>query len=258
MRVLLTLISLLGSGLCHAQQYRCDGLQDLQQIGAQELIEELGLETAAEGFLTGSPYPETGDRTVVVNAWWESRNRIQPVCGVVLVGQTFRLKNYWNIGFANDDGAIITHAQHCGTCSGLQDLSVYISTPDLTTPVRRCAREASLLATRDCLVELGFTIPCAETWAYNAHHTRETCARTCRKYYGTLSVLTGRMGKPNNLRDGSLNPCLACDEEHSGPGFQYAAGRTRRGSGLQSAIQREEGELFEVDHSALPGCQAQP
>jgi hypothetical protein len=256
--MLLALISILWSGLVSAQQFRCEGLEDLQQVGNHELIQELDLGTVAEGFLTGSPYPETGDRTVMVNAWWESRQRVQPICGVVFDGQSYQLKNYWNKGFALDNGAIITHVQHCGTCSSLQDLSVYISQPDLTKPARACARKGSLLETRDCMVDIGFSVPCAETWSYNAWHTRETCSRTCRRHYGLLSVLTGRMGKPNNLRDGSLNPCLACDEEHSGPGFQYAAGRTRRGSGLESAIQRSDNELFEVDHSALPGCKALP
>ena len=34
------------------------------------------------------------------------------------------------------------------------------------------------------------------------------------------------------------NPCLQCDECRSGPIFQKVAGRTRRGSGIQSAIER--------------------
>jgi len=105
---------------------------------------------------------------------------------------------------------------------------------------------------------IGFTRPCAETWAYNAQHTRQACARTCRKHYGLIPLLRGKMDKPNNLADGSLNPCLACDEARSGPGFQYAAGRTRRGSGLQSAIVRAEDEVYKVDHTTLPGCHTVP
>mmetsp|Transcript_23334 Transcript_23334/g.43439 ORF Transcript_23334/g.43439 Transcript_23334/m.43439 type:complete len:336 (+) Transcript_23334:89-1096(+) len=35
-----------------------------------------------------------------------------------------------------------------------------------------------------------------------------------------------------------LNPCLQCDECRSGPIFQKIAGRTRRGSGIKSAIER--------------------
>lgn len=51
-------------------------------------------------------------------------------------------------------------------------------------------------------------------------------------------------GKPACSEDqwqngpGRLNPCLQCDECRSGPIFQKIAGRTRRGSGIVSAISR--------------------
>jgi hypothetical protein len=41
-----------------------------------------------------------------------------------------------------------------------------------------------------------------------------------------------------------------CDENKSGAGFKFSAGRTRRNSGIESAIERSESEIYPVDHSA--------
>jgi hypothetical protein len=244
------------AGSASAQTLRCEGLEDLTLVNGDAVIKTLPLGEIAEGFQTGSPYPVTGQGQLpVVQGWWPGRYRVQTVCGVLIEGDSYRLKTFGFPDTALEQGAIITHRQHCGTCSSLQDLSVYIDTPDLTDPARDCARKGSLAETAACMEALGFTRPCAETWAYNARHTRELCARTCRKTYGMVAILTGRMDQtPNNLPDGSLNACLACDETHSGPGFQFAAGRTRRGSGIQSAIQRPKDEVYKVDHGQLPGC----
>ena len=76
----------------------------------------------------------------------------------------------------------------------------------------------------------------------------EPCAETCVGHYGLWNVLTNDMGDALTDEDGNLNPCLACDEYRSGPGFQYAAGRTRRSSGLESAIDRAETEIYPIDH----------
>ena len=245
------------AGSASAQTFRCEGLESLQLENGDEIIDRLPLGEIEAGFQTGSPYPASGQGHLpAVQGWWPGRYRAQMVCGVHIEGETYRLKTYGFPDTALEEGAIITHRQHCGTCSSLQDLAVYISTPDLTDPARSCARKGSLHETADCMEAIGFTRACAETWAYNAHRTREICARTCRKTYGLIPLLTGRMDQtPNNLPDGSLNACLLCDETYSGPGFQFAAGRTRRGSGIQSAIQRPQHELYRVDHSRLPGCQ---
>ncbi len=40
------------------------------------------------------------------------------------------------------------------------------------------------------------------------------------------------------MPDGSLSPCIACDEDKSGPVFKAVAGRTRRNSGIPNAICR--------------------
>jgi hypothetical protein len=43
---------------------------------------------------------------------------------------------------------------------------------------------------------------------------------------------------------------LQCDEDQSGAGFKFSAGRTRRNSGIESAIKRAETEIYPVDHEA--------
>ena len=48
--------------------------------------------------------------------------------------------------------------------------------------------------------------------------------------------------------DGSLNKCIQCDETDSGPLFKQFSGRTRRDSGLTSAIERPPDSIFQVEH----------
>jgi hypothetical protein len=48
--------------------------------------------------------------------------------------------------------------------------------------------------------------------------------------------------------DGTLNDCLQCDEDKSGPIFKYESGRTRRNSGIKSEIDRPVDEIYKMDH----------
>lgn len=126
---------------------------------------------------------------------------------------------------------IVTHADACGLCSSLQDLAVYMRYPDLTDPVRACGVEGisgGEEANLSCLLDLGFTLPCAQIWLYNTINTRTEC----------LDVCVDLLDDPYHLPDGSLNACLRCDEENSGPVFKAVAGRTRRNTGLASALCR--------------------
>jgi len=142
---------------------------------------------------------------------------------------------------AEDAGFIVTHKGHCGTCSTLQDLATYLSHRDLTTPVRRCAALVWFKPwSTGCLEALGLTRACAETWYYNAKNTARECFRPC--------FASWICQEPFNEPDGSLNDCLACDEERSGPVFKYVAGRTRRNSGIQSAIDRPEDQVYPIVH----------
>lgn len=138
-------------------------------------------------------------------------------------------------------GFMVTHQGKCGTCSTLQDLATYLDHTDLTTPVRKCS--SKLLFPRwsmSCLRDLGFSEPCAQTWFYNAKNTSRDCLWVCLKSW--------MKNEPFTNEDGELNDCLACDEEKSGPVFKAVAGRTRRNSGIRSAIDRDEAEIYPIVH----------
>ena len=71
----------------------------------------------------------------------------------------------------------------------------------------------------DCLMALGFSAPCVTIWEFNILNTKQECFEVC-----LLSYITS---EPNNKPDGSLNDCLQCDEDKSGPNFKFFSGRTR-------------------------------
>lgn len=184
--------------------------------------------------------------------WYSSLDSNAEVCAIRFADAghvDYRLRTFPDREAAIRAGHIVTHRRHCGTCSSLRDLAVYLAKPDLTSPVRTCARRWTTAGVKACLMEeIGFGERCAETWAYNVLHTRRRCAGACIRHYGLWAVLTNNMGDAHNDERGNLNPCLACDEFASGPAFQYAAGRTRRTSGLRSAIRRPTAEVYDVDH----------
>jgi hypothetical protein len=164
------------------------------------------------------------------------------VCAVViedLPTKRYRLETMESAEMAAARGAYVTHAGACGLCSSLADLAVYASTPDLTAPVRDCG-----LASRDhaalvaCIEGLGFSGPCADVWAFNTEHTRAACAEVC------LRLLRAPYHEP----DGRLNACLQCDEDCSGAVFKAVAGRTRRNSGVPSAMCRPCSEVPRIAH----------
>jgi hypothetical protein len=167
------------------------------------------------------------------------------VCGVLPLRagdagpRPYVLVNYASEADADTAGAIPTNFGHCGLCSTLWNLAVYMRVNDLTAPVRACGFNSS---TADenvaCLQALGFDLPCAQIYYFNTVHTRSVCLSPC------LSALS----QPYNLPDGGLNGCLQCDEEQSGPVFQGVAGRTRRNSGLANAICRPCSEVRPLLH----------
>ena len=89
-------------------------------------------------------------------------------------------------------------------------VSMFFSRPayqrHLGKPVRACASAADDVA---CLEGLGFERPCAQIWAYNTTNTRNQCLEVCLDNFASAY----------NQPDGSLNPCLQCDEDRSGPVF---------------------------------------
>jgi hypothetical protein len=167
------------------------------------------------------------------------------VCGFVAVdasARTYRVTTFDSEAAAGQAGAIVTHHDACGLCSTLEDLAVYAAIPDLTAPVRQCGIDTfgdGLEADVTCLEALGFTRPCAEIWAYNTQHTRAECLSSC----------TALLDAPYHEPDGTLNACLLCDEQKSGPVFKAVAGRTRRNTGVASALCRPCDEVARLDHA---------
>ena len=48
--------------------------------------------------------------------------------------------------------------------------------------------------------------------------------------------------------DGTLRDCILCDELNSVPGYRYASGLTRRGAGIEAAIERPLDEMYSIDY----------
>ena len=92
----------------------------------------------------------------------------------------------------------------------------------------------------DCMKALGFSDECVSIWIFNIHNTKDVCFEVCLKSWAD--------GEPNNKPDGSLNDCLQCDEDNSGPNFKYFSGRTRRNSGIPSAILRPPSQTYNMSH----------
>ncbi len=157
----------------------------------------------------------------------------------------YSLVTYPSEAAARAAGASVSHFGHCGVCSTLVNLAVYMKENDLTSPVRSCGLETAkdggtaFDADVACLQKLGFDLPCAEAWAYDTLNTRKLC----------LAICIANLTEPYNLEDGTLNPCIQCDEDKSGPVFKGVAGRTRRNSGLPNAICRPCSEVQPLVHA---------
>lgn len=188
-----------------------------------------------------------------VIAWLSALATNTKVCAIRFIDNSatdYRLQTFASQQLAIEAGYVVTHGGHCGTCSSLHNLSVFLDKRDLTNTARSCGRKRNAKKIKQCLLErVDFDEHCAETWTYNILHTSDHCTSICIKYYGLWNILRDKMNKPHTDEHGNLNPCLACDENTSGPGFKYVAGRTRRNSGIISSIQRAPEELFEVDHT---------
>jgi len=58
--------------------------------------------------------------------------------------------------------------------------------------------------------------------------------------------------EPSTKADRTLNECLQCDEDRSGPVFKATAGRTRRNSGIRPSIARPDDQVSQVAHDYVP------
>ncbi len=158
----------------------------------------------------------------------------EKACGILLDPTSpgsYSLHTYDSLAAVLDAGAAVTHLGACGVCSSLVNLAVYMRYNDLAGPVRQCGidnmaqgKEAHV----QCLLELGFDLPCAQIWYYNTRHTQAECLLTCMEL----------LDAPYQNEDGTLNDCIQCDEDLSGAVFKAVSGRTRRNSGLPTALCR--------------------
>ena len=169
----------------------------------------------------------------------------ESVCAVELApgDMQYTLQSFESADAANSAGATVTHTGTCGLCSSLKNLAVYMRNPDLTDPVRDCGIKGMLEgeeANIECLMDIGFDEPCAQIWYFNTKHTRELCLEVC------MSALDS----PHHQPDGTLNDCIQCDEDESGPIFKAISGRTRRNSGLPSGLCRPCDSVSRVDHAS--------
>ena len=188
----------------------------------------------------------------IVVAWESNPGKNSFVCAIQFTDKlkiNYKLKSFSTRKAAEKAEYIVTHHGKCGMCSTLEDLAVYLAKPNLTAPARKCSRSLNISSIANCYKqEIGFSTFCSEQWAYNSEHTRKRCGEICVEHYGFFKILLDRIDRPNKDIDGYLNICLACDEFKSGPGFKYGAGRTRRSSGIYSAIDREDFEIYKIDH----------
>jgi len=163
------------------------------------------------------------------------------VCGVIGPPEAYSLQSFPSEEAAAQAGAQITHKGACGQCSPLQNLAVYMRNTDLTDPVRDCGMKGMFEgdeANLQCLEEIGFDPACAQIWFFNTRHTREVC----------LDVCLANLDATHHNSDGSLNDCIQCDEDESGPVFKAISGRTRRNSGLPSGLCRPCDSVYPVEH----------
>jgi hypothetical protein len=168
--------------------------------------------------------------------------RPEGVCAIViddLSSKMYHPQDFADEAAAEAAGAILSHHDACGLCSTLADFAVYAEDRDIGDAVRQCGLDNFGQPVEDlvtCLEGLQFTKPCAQIWAYNVISTREKCLEECIR------------ASDYHLEDGTLSPCLACDERESGPWFKAVAGRTRRNTGLASSICRPCSEVRPVAH----------
>ena len=170
--------------------------------------------------------------------------RVEGVCAVHVVDEgakTYRLVTHATQGEATAAGGRVTHLDPCGACSTLADLAVFGREADLGRRVQDCGVKtvaAGLEANITCLQELGFTPACARIWGYSTRFTRGKCLGTC------FTLLDA----PYHLADGGVNECLACDEKEGAAILRAASGRTRRNTGVPSAVCLPCGSVARVTH----------
>lgn len=155
---------------------------------------------------------------------------------------TYELRSFSDLGDATAAGFTFTHLGPCGVCSTLQDLASYMANEDMVLPEKGCGAlaSASEAAAASCFAQTtGMSPTCAQLHAYQAAEIlRGPCRDACEK----------SLNEPYNLEpDCRLNDCLQCTDDGPGVTFMKFAGRTRKNSGIKSAVQRNCSDVFFVD-----------
>lgn len=204
--------------------------------------------------LAGSRTPQYPARREAMQ-WWSNRAQSAekaPVCALRFENEQrthYRLRTFASMdALRQQPDYQLTHYQACGACSTLRDLAVYAEL-DLTDMASKCSKLPGSAKKRQCMEEgIGFTPACAQVWAYNAERSAQYCKMPCIRQYGVWALLTDSEERPADMSlENDL--CLHCDAMVSEPGFQYAAGRSRRNSGIASEIVRDAAELYPVAHA---------
>lgn len=150
-------------------------------------------------------------------------------------------RNFPNASEAHAAGQFVEHCGQCGKCSNEHDIAIYNTTAEsLTNAATKCAFWSFVgkERVRSCLLnKVGFTSDCNDCWVDNVMCDRYSCQWIC-----LLSILSGqRKNEPGP--EGTLNPCLECDEKLCGPAFIKCAGANRRRSGISSDIGRLDDQV---------------
>jgi hypothetical protein len=163
-----------------------------------------------------------------------------PVCATEKGGNDNDTQTFISYEAAKSRNATVMHCGNCGECSNTHDIDFYNDTRNtLTNTTRQCAFGSMLSGLRSararrCLnATMGCTHGCLDCWADNIACAKKKCTFTCFKYYV--------FGFGDFV--GTLDPCLACDEEKCGPDFAACAGANRRRAGIQSDIARPDEEV---------------
>ena len=205
--------------------------------GSPDLLEE-PIPTLV-GYVSTNPYDDTTNPPPSTDVYCAMQwsNTTDPDTGL----RRYRLQNFNSEDEAGAANFSITHKGHCASCSTLQDLGVYIR-QNLTDSTRTCGKEGVISSKwqHECLQKIGFSEQCITIWEYNILNTRDQCFWTC--------MWSDIRNEPFNKPDGSLNDCLQCDEDKSGPNFKYFSGRTRRNSGIPSSIKRPGSQQYNMEH----------
>ncbi len=140
------------------------------------------------------------------------------------------------------ENQLLTHEGACGLCSSLQDLSVFMTSPDLTSLEADCGSRirVSFEDGVACYMDAGFSEACASIRGYKTLQSSSLCVDFCR-----TETAVSNTGRPPSCE---LDDCLLCDELVAGLTYKRFAGRTRRNSGLLSGHVHNCVEIAGITH----------